>query len=375
MGSHYTITKGSKKGYLKILLAFIEDLLDFDNIDQVIAAPAYTALSNSPFTSIDLIKKIISEVRRRERGKDIPKNPREILTHPLRHEAEEEIEKGKTNKDKVVFVVRGRNDKAKDAMCEFLRSIGLFPLLFEEAVIKSGKTSPYIGEVLETAFSLAQAVVVLMTPDDEGQLRRPLRRIHELTYETELTPQPRMNVVFEAGMAMGIAKNRTVLVELGNLRPFSDISGRHRVMLDNSIEKRKDLIGRLQNAGCSVDLTKDDYQDVGDFDLKNIRKVMAYLFFPAETPEKDKTLDYHSKNLHHRLIVNHKTTPPKAYYLTSGSYGWKFIQENSDKWVSQVVISKEYTIDDPDFTENWCKKKGYQLHPRVAEKEDLLESD
>jgi len=155
-------------------------------------------------------------------------------------------------------------------MCKFLVSIGLSPLLFEDAVIKSGKTSPYIGEVLETAFSLAQAVVVLMTPDDEGCLCANLRGQNEPIYETQPTPQARINVYFEAGWALGGShRDRTILVQLGDLRPFSDISGRHKVVLTNSLEKRKDLIGRLKNARCSVDISGDDWKNAGDFSIES----------------------------------------------------------------------------------------------------------
>ena len=47
-----------------------------------------------------------------------------------------------------VFVVHGRNSAARNAMFEFLRSIGLHPLEWSEATIYTGKPSPYIGEIL-----------------------------------------------------------------------------------------------------------------------------------------------------------------------------------------------------------------------------------
>ncbi len=83
---------------------------------------------------------------------------------------------GKAEDPRRVFVVHGRDDKARDAMFTFLRSIGLLPIEWSQAVAMTGKTSPYIGEVLETAFRQAQAVIVLMTPDDEARLRPPYQK-------------------------------------------------------------------------------------------------------------------------------------------------------------------------------------------------------
>jgi hypothetical protein len=40
-------------------------------------------------------------------------------------------------------------------------------------------------------------------------------------------------------------------------------------------------------------------------------------------------------------------------------------------WFSWVVNSDEYTIDDPDFTKNWCKEQGFKLNPWVAKTDDL----
>ena len=167
---------------------------------------------------------------------------------------------------KEVFVVHGRNDQARDALFTFLRAISLHPLEWSEAVQATGKTSPYIGEILDAAFSRAHAVIVLFTPDDESRLRESLWASNEPSHETELTGQARPNVLFEAGMAMAGNQDRTILVELGALRPFSDIAGRHTIRLDNSPERRQDLAIRLQSAGCPVNLSGTDWYSTGDFD-------------------------------------------------------------------------------------------------------------
>ena len=69
---------------------------------------------------------------------------------------------------------------------------------------ETGEASPYIGQVLEKGFSIVQAVVVLMTPNDEARLREPYWGRNEPPEETQLTPQPRPNVLLEAGMALGL---------------------------------------------------------------------------------------------------------------------------------------------------------------------------
>lgn len=165
-----------------------------------------------------------------------------------------------------VFVVHGRNIKARDALFIFLRSINLKPFDLVEVIPKTGKGTPYIGEVLAKAFSLANAVIVLMTPDDEGRLREPYVLSEDENFEKELTPQARPNVLFEAGMALGKNPALTILIELGKLRPFSDISGRHLVKLDDTIEKRRDLANRLKSLGCQISLKGTDWHTSGKFE-------------------------------------------------------------------------------------------------------------
>ncbi len=164
-----------------------------------------------------------------------------------------------------VFVVHGRNNAAREALFTFLRAIGLHPLEWSEIVQATGKASPYIGEVLEKGFSIAQAVVVLMTPDDEARLREQYQSANEPPHETELTPQPRPNVLLEGGMALGLFPDRTVIVELGQLRPVSDIGGRHVIRMTDKPERRVDLAQRLETAGCAVNRSGTDWFSAGDF--------------------------------------------------------------------------------------------------------------
>ena len=188
-------------------------------------------------------------------GSEVEERPAEVEAKDLRPPAD----------TREVFVVHGRNLAARDALFEFLRAVDLHPLEWSEAVRFTGKPAPYIGDILDAAFSRAHAIVVLFTPDDEARLRKPLWSANEPPHETQLTGQARANVLFEAGMAMARSQDRTVLVELGNLRPFSDIGGRHTVRLDNSSQRRQELAQRLLAAGCPVNLDGTDWHSAGDF--------------------------------------------------------------------------------------------------------------
>lgn len=180
----------------------------------------------------------------------------------------EETEMEITEKDsRRVFVVHGRNEKLRRAMFIFLRSIGLEPIEWTEAIKWTESGSPHVDEILNVAFNRAQAIVVLMTPDDEARLRLEFQSGDDPLHEKCLTSQARPNVIFEAGMALGRDPDRTVLVEIGQLRPFSDIAGRYTVRLDNSVAKRQDLAMRLETAGCPVNLNGTDWHEAGEFQI------------------------------------------------------------------------------------------------------------
>lgn len=254
------------EGLSKIFLAYLEDLIDFDTIQQVYSSPAYKTLFAFP-SYHELLESARLRVEELRTSHTIPRNPDHVLTGNQVLRAQNANQTTQNNIIKTVFVVHGRNIKARNSMYDFLKSIDLIPINLSEANMLSNLVNPYIGETLDYAFSISQAVIVLMTPDDFGCLRKCFRKDDDESHETELTPQARLNVIFEAGMAMGGKfRNRTILVELGRLRKLSDLSGRFVVRLNNSREKREDLINRLQNAGCNLNRTTDEWVNTGDFE-------------------------------------------------------------------------------------------------------------
>jgi len=163
-----------------------------------------------------------------------------------------------------VWVVHGRDERLRSGMFAFLRAIGLEPVEFSEARRFTGNPTPYIGEIIEAAFQHAQAVIVLLTPDDEARLRPDLQRLADPYYEKNLMGQARPNVLFEAGMAFMSHPGRTVIVQIGEVKPFSDIAGKHIIHMDGSTEKRQELANRLIDAKCLVKLSGTDWHTSGD---------------------------------------------------------------------------------------------------------------
>ncbi len=171
-----------------------------------------------------------------------------------------------------VFVVYGRNEKVKREVFAFLKMVGLYPIPWDRAARETKSGSPYIGEVLEVMLREAQAVLVLLTGDDEAQLIRS-----EFLLEEEEDKQyfsfhyrPRPNVVFEAGMAFSAWQaNRTILVEIGDVRICQSMAGRNRIKLSNHLKHRQQLVNSLAAAGCSVKIPNNELlREIGDFNFK-----------------------------------------------------------------------------------------------------------
>lgn len=61
-------------------------------------------------------------------------------------------------------------------------------------------------------------------------------------------------------MALDIHPDRSVLAELGTLRPFSHIYGRQVVRLNETDKPLGEIAHRLKAAGCPVDDSNDDWR-------------------------------------------------------------------------------------------------------------------
>jgi predicted nucleotide-binding protein len=163
-----------------------------------------------------------------------------------------------------IFLIHGRNFALYEAIKEFLHSLGLRVIDWEEAVRETGETNPVIHDVREKGLELAFAVVVLFSHDDLAMIHPDLAK--EENKPLKLQGQPRQNVTYEAGIAITKYKNRTVLVAIGEIRSISDVAGKHLVKLNNSSEQRLVFINRLKVAGCIVVDTSQEWISVGNFE-------------------------------------------------------------------------------------------------------------
>lgn len=164
-----------------------------------------------------------------------------------------------------VAVVYGRNEKAREAMFDFLRALGLKPLEFAKAISLAGEGSPYVANILDALFRNAQAVIVLLTGDEEVRLREQFRDLAR-PEDAEADFQSRPNVLFEAGLSMGSRPKQTIFVQIGEHRKFSDMGGRHVLHFCGKPEDRNSLASRLESAGCIVDKGGTDWLKRGDFE-------------------------------------------------------------------------------------------------------------
>lgn len=170
-------------------------------------------------------------------------------------------------KTKKVFVIHGRNDAAYKEFASFLTSLRLDPIEWDAAIMLTHNPSPYIGDVIEAGFQNAQAIIVLLTPDEEVKLVDGLSENEE---DSKSRYQARANVIYEAGAAMAKYPDQTIFVLMGNQSLWSDIHGIHYIQISNAPDSRRELINRLSVAGCPVDIISSAiWMDQGNLDVCN----------------------------------------------------------------------------------------------------------
>ncbi len=123
---------------------------------------------------------------------------------------------------KTVLVIGGRNLAARERMEAFLRTVGLEPLEGD----RQGKGRGV--EAVRDDVEHAQAIVVVMTPDSPS-------------------------VMMEAGIALGLASERTIFAALGSRAPVpAEIAGSAILWVNDRAESRQALRARLAEAGCEL---------------------------------------------------------------------------------------------------------------------------
>ena len=80
------------EGYEKLLLAYIEDLLDYPSVQKARKAPAYKALTKNPAIGKSLLGLVQRQVEDIKARHQVPKNPKEVV-RPLSDETQEALEK------------------------------------------------------------------------------------------------------------------------------------------------------------------------------------------------------------------------------------------------------------------------------------------
>jgi predicted nucleotide-binding protein len=158
-----------------------------------------------------------------------------------------------TKDSRTVFIVHGRNLTAKNELVKFLKHVDAKPISWEQAAAATGKPRPYTLDIIEAGMNMAQAIVVLFSPDDEARLKPHFLKPGDGVQESEVTGQARQNVTLEAGMAMALAPDNTVFVRIGHPRDISDILGINWIDLDDTWASRKRLVSALDAANVKVE--------------------------------------------------------------------------------------------------------------------------
>jgi predicted nucleotide-binding protein len=172
-----------------------------------------------------------------------------------------------------VFVVHGRDTSLANRFYDLLRAVDLRPLEWESLVKATGIATPRLGEIVAAAPRLAQATLVLLSPDDIVELHSDLFLADDIPQERGRAGQARPNVLFELGLALMAYPHNTVIVEVGRMRPLSDLAGLNVIRFDGSAEAIKKVLSRLEVAGCAVDDSAVDWLDLSRFaDLRTYRR-------------------------------------------------------------------------------------------------------
>jgi len=151
---------------------------------------------------------------------------------------------------RTIYIVYERKTAEIQAIEHFLQQAGLSLFHKENAIELVQVATPFREEELSVAFKHAGAVIVILTGEDKVRLCKKFQQTHDSDIEKNYCLQPTPEQLFEAGYAFGMFPKRTILLQIGKVRPFSDIAGMHILHFSGTHDDYHVLHTRLIIAGC-----------------------------------------------------------------------------------------------------------------------------
>lgn len=125
--------------------------------------------------------------------------------------ADEEEHTGEDVVKNKIFIVHGHDEALKYQLSDWLRKIGVEPIILHEQA--NGGTSSILDKL--ERYSDVDCAIALFTADDVGSEKGK-----------ELQPRARQNVVFEAGMFLGkLGKKRVIVLYEEGIESPGDLGG------------------------------------------------------------------------------------------------------------------------------------------------------
>ena len=154
---------------------------------------------------------------------------------------ESKIEETTESAKNKVFFVHGSDCDTKIEVLNFIKNIGLEPIILKE-LAAAGKT--LIDEVKNQ--SDVKYAIVLLTPDNVGGV-----------YSEDLQFRPTQNVILEVGFFVGkFGRKNVSTLHHEDIELPADYHGYEYIKMAETDDWKKALAKELQNAGFDIDLNK-----------------------------------------------------------------------------------------------------------------------
>ncbi|MFI5958418.1 CATRA conflict system CASPASE/TPR repeat-associated protein [Cryptosporangium sp. NPDC051539] len=159
-----------------------------------------------------------------------------------------------------VLVICGPDDRVRARVHDWLRMLDLRPVEREECVNHLGEAPPSEIDVLLAGLELAQAALIVLTPESVTWKNGTLEAVDA---GARAIGDP---MTLRIGLALGaLSYRRTLIVEAGSPIVPPGLELRRPIRLDDTELSKRTMAGRLALARCDVRLTGSEWLDPGMF--------------------------------------------------------------------------------------------------------------